>query len=273
MLDSSEPQTENKSQKPNDIFIEEQLAKTGARNATNLTGETNEESQLKTKILLMNARAFRASLTINDALRSKMQDWRLDTHSQIDDKTGKLQIKGDDGTYKEASFAEKVILEDNTHACTIGITEDEIQMQQYLNGEIDHPPAGFKELAQNWAKENGNLTPDTMTRNDYNTMLTQEFPHHAARMQYGDVNVTMGYGDSANDLLNLISKDSSVDWANAKPDNTSINPTNRLSTHHASTGTGIASKFTNFASPAGVLKPTETNVTFGFNGPDAPTPQ
>jgi len=257
----------------NEEFMRELRQRAGLENAGNQTGKSGQEKNEDFKKIIKTAALLQASQQIPQDLRNKLDGWRLDTHSTIDEASGKLQIKGDDGNYRDASFQEKVVLEKNTKACSIGTTEDEIQMQQYLKGEIDSPPAAFKELAEDWAKENGTMDPNTMTRDDYNRFITEEFPHHATRMQYGDINVTLGYGDGATDLLSQLSKDSKTDWDKVEATTETMNPTGRLSTHPDSMGNGIASKFTNFASPAGVLKPTETKVTFDSTGPNAPTLQ
>lgn len=200
-IDNSDDVVGNVNLGDQQIFIDNALAAAGYKIATNATPDrqndefTSEaEEQKKYRrltqqfVLATTAQNFQERLS-----RSTLSDTSL--HNGI------MQIEGENGEQRNATLEEKNILEDNSKANSMHLTQDEIDMNKFVNGQTDNLPDSLKKIAE----EKG-LDPAQVSREEYKVMVEDKFPAQAPRINaQGDITapVTM-------DSINALREQSSI---------------------------------------------------------------
>ena len=106
---------------------------------------------------------------------------RLDLTSSIVSiaHNGILQIGG-----RDATLDEKMVLEENSQACSVGVTQTELDIEEFLAGRTNEVPEALQQMAE----ERGITNP---SMEDYQNMVREEFPVHiSSRMIGGGINFT-----------------------------------------------------------------------------------
>lgn len=82
--------------------------------------------------------------------------------------------------HREATLEEKMVIEENSHACSIGVTQAELDIKEFLAGRTTEVP----EILQKMAEDRGITNP---SMEDYQNMVQAELPAHiASRMMIAD---------------------------------------------------------------------------------------
>ncbi len=168
------------------IFLDNHLAAAGMKIANSMTPDeqnmalTDEEEKKKKYHQLSKSFALANTMNIQQRLSGL-------TLSDTSIHNGIMQIKGEDGEHRNATLEEKIILEDNSDACSIALTQNEIDMNNYMNGKTDVLPEALKNLA-----EEQELNPNALSREDYNVMIAEKFPAHVANRILESNNIESG---------------------------------------------------------------------------------
>lgn len=160
------------------VFIDNALAAAGYKIATNATPEgqnaefTNDQEEQK------KYRRLAHSFMLATAAENFQQRLANSNLSDISIHNGVMQIEGEDGQQRNATIEEKIVLEDNSGQNSMHLTQDEIDMNKYLN---DSTMTEIPEALQNLAKEKG-LDPSQVGREEYKRLIEDKMPGQAPRI-------------------------------------------------------------------------------------------
>lgn len=158
------------------IFRDNQLAGAGMKIATNATPDQQTHDQdLSEQKKMCHAFMLAAVSTGTLSTQQRLSGWTL--NDATINKKGMLQIKGEDGKIRDATLEEKVILEENSHACSVGLTPEEIEMNKYFNDPNAKLPESLRKIALEQE-----LNPNELNKGDYAAILEQKYPDNAQRI-------------------------------------------------------------------------------------------
>lgn len=156
---------------------------------------TQQQNQKRNNDLAVHRFAY---ATTGIGIKIDVSDMRLDDDSVIIGNDGIMRLADENGQTREATLGEKLTLEDNSQACSVGITQDEIDMNNYIRGETSEPPEVLRQLAE----ERGITDP---TMQDYRDLIRNEFPLHVGVRVLSDTPLAPGGPTlSAEDLLSSL---------------------------------------------------------------------
>jgi hypothetical protein len=177
-------ETETDHERQNRIALEEDAGATIEGHYTH-RGQEHRKDKLDKLAHKTSCRAFAQAVGLNpiENFNLNLKSITLDDQSmvQISD-NNVLMVRGDgpDSEFREATIEEKIQLETESQACSIASTQDELDMQAHLNGELDEIPTALRDLAE----KHGHLAED-LTRDEFENLINEEYgasPHIGARM-------------------------------------------------------------------------------------------
>jgi hypothetical protein len=204
-----------------DMFLR-LLRETDGRYAIATNQTTEEEQKNKGRLTPRREQQRMAALrgfssTFKDA-KSFVGDLKLSS-KEVTENDGVLQIDGED-----ISLEERIVLESNSQACSAYITQDEIDMNQFMqNPDMNNIPPAIAKLA-----EDRGLNPQEVTVDQYADFIREQYPDHAVNI-ITSPDITATNFDNVESLLNGLSGSSEADWERTPEDVQTINPEDRLS--------------------------------------------
>ena len=164
-------------------------------NGAALTADAAFKKQKEEALAAKTANGARAMARSFDPIQintnSFLNNIKLDNNYFVDIREdGILMVRGDgEGSpLREATLDEKIQLEDQSQACSVGLTSDELEMNAYLNGQTDIIPDSLRQMA-----EDIGVAPESLTRDDYQDMILEKYadsPHIAMRIVSSDTLTT-----------------------------------------------------------------------------------
>ena len=119
------------------------------------------------------ARVVSTSLNINPIDLTGINLW--DEERVAITEEGTLQIADEDGQFRDATITEQVELEENSGACSVAVTAEEIEMNEFMRNLHDGIETDVPEALQQLAEERGIENP---TYADYETLIRETYPPH-----------------------------------------------------------------------------------------------
>lgn len=145
--------------------------KSTAHTAIHSTDKRKDDAARHAKIVMQASASANADYSID------ISKLTLSSDSITIAANGILQIDG-----REATLEEKMVLEENSGACSVGVTQTELDIEEFLAGRTNEVPEALQEMAE----ERGITNP---SMEDYQDMVREEFPIHiSSRMISGGIN-------------------------------------------------------------------------------------
>ncbi len=119
------------------------------------------------------ARVINSSLNIRPIDLTDINLW--DEERVTITEEGTLQIADEDGQFRDATISEQVELEENSGACSVGVTAQEIEMNAFMRNLEDGIETEVPEALQQLAEERGIENP---TYEDYEALIVETYPPH-----------------------------------------------------------------------------------------------